>query len=125
VDQGTSRNLNLTYASDDTFILRADYKTRLDPSGPGRNSVRIKSHKTFTQHVAVYVNPYVALLRRAQFLRNIDSMCDTCLKAAGEFPHFWLVALCAHLRGRTWPAVWEVAPNSWPQGVSDFQTRII
>ena len=68
MDQGTSQNLNLTYASADTFILRADYKTHLDPSGPGRNSVRIKSQKTFTQHVAVYVNPFLALLQRVHCL---------------------------------------------------------
>ena len=88
MDQGTSRDLNLTYASSDTFIMRADYKNHLDPSGPGRNSVRIKSQKTFTKHVAVYVNPYKALLLRAQFPRNIDSMCDTCLKAVGKSPHY-------------------------------------
>jgi len=80
VDQETSQNLNLTYASDNTFILRADYKTYLDPSGPGRNSVRIKSHKTFTQHVAVFD------------VRHMPQGCGT------------------------WPAVWEVAPDNWPQG---------
>lgn len=53
VDAGTARAQNLTYANGDTFILRADYKTTLTPSGPGRNSVRLLSHKYFTRHVAV------------------------------------------------------------------------
>ncbi|KAF9035192.1 endo-1,3(4)-beta-glucanase [Panaeolus papilionaceus] len=54
VDQNTSRNQNLTYASGNTFILRADYRNTLNPSGPGRNSVRIRSKKTYTTHVAVF-----------------------------------------------------------------------
>ena len=56
VDQGTSRNLGLTSASSDSFILRADSTSVLDPSGPGRNSVRIKSKNTYTQHLVVYVS---------------------------------------------------------------------
>ncbi|KAJ3509319.1 hypothetical protein NLJ89_g5285 [Agrocybe chaxingu] len=54
VDQTTSRNQNLTYASSDTFILRTDFRTVLNPSGPGRNSVRIRTKKTYTNHVAVF-----------------------------------------------------------------------
>ncbi len=53
VDEATSQKLNLTFASKDTFILRADYKEVLKPSGPGRKSVRIHSKKAFTRHVAV------------------------------------------------------------------------
>jgi len=53
VDQATSRSAGLTSASSNSFILRADHKTVLSPSGPGRKSVRIKSVKTYTQHVAV------------------------------------------------------------------------
>src|SRR5438445_10708472 len=56
VDQGTSVDLGLTSASSDSFILRADSTTVLDPSGPGRNSVRIKSKNTYTQHLVVYVS---------------------------------------------------------------------
>ena len=55
VDQATALADNLTFASGDTFIMRADSTTTLDPSGPGRNSVRIRSVKTYTTHVAVYV----------------------------------------------------------------------
>ncbi|KAG2018795.1 glycosyl hydrolase family 16, variant 2 [Coprinopsis cinerea AmutBmut pab1-1] len=53
-DRETSRTLNLTYASSDTFILRGDYKSVLSPTGPGRNSVRIRSKRKFSTHVAVF-----------------------------------------------------------------------
>jgi len=54
VDQPTAQRLNLTFASSDTFILRADSTTMLTASGPGRNSVRIRSKKAYTTHVAVF-----------------------------------------------------------------------
>jgi len=54
VDQLTSVKQNLTYASFDSFILRTDYKTVLNTTGPGRNSVRIRSKNTYTTHVAVF-----------------------------------------------------------------------
>ncbi|KAF8590994.1 glycoside hydrolase family 16 protein [Ramaria rubella] len=44
---------NLTFASGDTFIMRADFTTVLDPSGPGRNSVRIQSNNQFSTHVII------------------------------------------------------------------------
>ena len=53
VDQDTALADNLTYASGDTFIIRADHKTVLSSSGPGRNSVRIQSNKQYYNHVAV------------------------------------------------------------------------
>ncbi len=53
VDQGTAIAKNLTYASGDTFIIRAGHTTVLTPSGPGRNSVRLMSNKQYTRHVAV------------------------------------------------------------------------
>ncbi|KAF8901351.1 glycoside hydrolase family 16 protein [Gymnopilus junonius] len=54
VDRVTSDMMNLTFASPDTFILRADSENVLDPSGPGRNSVRIRSKQTYTSHVSVF-----------------------------------------------------------------------
>ncbi|KAF9003020.1 concanavalin A-like lectin/glucanase domain-containing protein [Cyathus striatus] len=36
------------------IFLRTDFKTVLNPSGAGRNSVRIRSKKTYTTHVAVF-----------------------------------------------------------------------
>lgn len=53
VDQATALADNLTYASDNHFVMRTDFTTTLSASGPGRNSVRIKSDKTYTTHVAV------------------------------------------------------------------------
>ena len=53
VDQATALDQNLTYAHGDTLIMRADNWSHLDPSGPGRNSVRIRSNKTYTTHVVV------------------------------------------------------------------------
>ncbi|KIJ67434.1 glycoside hydrolase family 16 protein [Hydnomerulius pinastri MD-312] len=54
VDQATAQSLNLTYATSDTFIMRADDTTVLTASGPGRNSVRIRSNNQYTTHVAVF-----------------------------------------------------------------------
>ncbi|EKM60723.1 glycoside hydrolase family 16 protein [Phanerochaete carnosa HHB-10118-sp] len=54
VDQATALARNLTYANGDTFILRADDTTTLSASSPGRNSVRIRSVKTYTTHVVVF-----------------------------------------------------------------------
>ena len=53
VDQATALADNLTFTSSDTLILRADSTTTLSESGPGRNSVRIRSDNTYTTHVAV------------------------------------------------------------------------
>ncbi|QRV78202.1 glycoside hydrolase family 16 protein [Ceratobasidium sp. AG-Ba] len=53
VSQSTAISQNLTYASGNTFIMRADYKTKLSSSGAGRNAVRIQSNKQYTTHVEV------------------------------------------------------------------------
>ncbi|OJA16778.1 hypothetical protein AZE42_03308 [Rhizopogon vesiculosus] len=54
VDQATAQSLNLTYATTDTFIMRADDTTVLTSTDPGRNSVRIRSNNQYTTHVAVF-----------------------------------------------------------------------
>ncbi|KAJ7728148.1 glycoside hydrolase family 16 protein [Mycena maculata] len=55
VNQATAQSLNLTFASADTFILRADDTTVIsDSSSVGRNSVRIRSSNAYTTHVAVW-----------------------------------------------------------------------
>ena len=53
VDQDTAIAQNLTYANGNTFILRADDTTVLDSSGPGRNSVRLKSVNSYVNTVLV------------------------------------------------------------------------
>lgn len=54
VDQSDSQSQNLTFASSDSFVLRTDFKTVLSADDPGRNSVRIKSQKTYTTHAVVF-----------------------------------------------------------------------
>ncbi|KAJ7832884.1 glycoside hydrolase family 16 protein, partial [Mycena olivaceomarginata] len=54
VNEATARSANLTFNTDDTFILRADHTTVLDPAGAGRDSVRIASKNAYTTHVAVF-----------------------------------------------------------------------
>jgi hypothetical protein len=54
-DMQTAIANNLTSYTWDSFILRADDKTVLSPDGPGRNSVRLMSNKTYETHVAMYV----------------------------------------------------------------------
>ena len=56
VDQATALAQNLTFASDTSFVMRADSFTTLDPNGPGRNAVRIQSNNVYTTHVSVYVH---------------------------------------------------------------------
>ena len=53
VDRETSKKAGLTSATSDSFVLRADHTAVLDPSGPGRDSVRIRSLKRYAQHIAV------------------------------------------------------------------------
>ena len=55
VDQPTALAQNLTYANGNTLVLRSDYKTTLSASGPGRNSVRIRSNKSYKYHVVMSV----------------------------------------------------------------------
>ena len=62
VDQATALAQNLTFATDTSFIMRADSFTTLDPNGPGRNSVRIQSNNVYNTHVSVYVPaPFIIL----------------------------------------------------------------
>jgi hypothetical protein len=55
VDAGTAAAQNLTFASSDSFILRADHTTVLNPNGAGRNSVRLESNKLWSTAAFVYV----------------------------------------------------------------------
>lgn len=82
VDQRTAQEHNLTYATDNAFILRADHTTYLIPSDPGRRSARIVSRKQYETFVAVYV---ARVLR--QIIHNHISIASTCVtyqKGAGE-----------------------------------------
>ncbi|KAG9124142.1 hypothetical protein FRC07_012686 [Ceratobasidium sp. 392] len=83
VNQATAVNQNLTYASDNTLILRADHKTKLSASGPGRNSVRIQSKKKYSTHVEVM---------------NVRHMPQGC----GTWPAYWTTNTA------NWPAGGEI-----------------
>ena len=50
----TALRLGLAKIGHDSFVFGADSTTVLDPAGPGRNSVRLQSKKTFARHVAVF-----------------------------------------------------------------------
>jgi len=54
VSEATAQSLGLTSVSGNNFILRCDDTTVLSASGPGRNSVRIRSNAAYTTHVAVF-----------------------------------------------------------------------
>ncbi|KAF8650900.1 hypothetical protein AX16_005047 [Volvariella volvacea WC 439] len=82
VNSATAQSQNLTYASGDHFVLRADYKTRLSSGGPGRNSVRLLSNKQYTTSVQIY---------------NIRHMPQGC----GTWPAVWTV-------GGNWPNNGEI-----------------
>ncbi|KAJ6615140.1 laminarinase [Mycena sp. CBHHK59/15] len=100
INAATAASQNLTFASGNTFILRADSKTVLSASGlgiafsnsnrrvnsvlEGRNSVRLQSNKQFTTAVTIFD------------VRHMPQGCGT------------------------WPALWTVGAN-WPnQGEIDI-----
>ncbi|KAJ3547126.1 hypothetical protein NM688_g5433 [Phlebia brevispora] len=94
VDQGTAVAQNLTFASGNSLIMRADDWTVLDPNGPGRNSVRIRSVKTYNTHVSVF---------------DIRHMPQGC----GTWPAAW------ETDESNWPAGGEVDIHHRVEGVND------
>jgi hypothetical protein len=53
LDQNTAVRTGLSYATLDSFVMRVDHKTVLNATGPGRNSIRIKSKKAWQHGVVV------------------------------------------------------------------------
>ncbi|KAF9061344.1 endo-beta-glucanase [Rhodocollybia butyracea] len=82
VNQATAAADNLTFATDDVFILRADDTTVLSSSGPGRNSVRLTSVATFSTSAIVL---------------DLAHMPQGC----GTWPAFWTF-------GPNWPLTGEI-----------------
>ncbi|KXN87772.1 putative glycosidase C21B10.07 [Leucoagaricus sp. SymC.cos] len=82
VNAQTARAQNLTFVSGDHFVLRADFKTKLSSSGPGRNSVRLISNQQYATSVMVF---------------NIRHMPQGC----GTWPAVWTV-------GADWPNNGEI-----------------
>ncbi|TEB24543.1 laminarinase [Coprinellus micaceus] len=82
VNRETAERFNLTFGGGETFILRSDHDTPLDPAGPGRSSVRLKSVMQYVNHVAVF---------------DIRHMPEGC----GTWPAVWEV-------GDNWPHGGEI-----------------
>ncbi|KAH7905736.1 hypothetical protein BJ138DRAFT_1118201 [Hygrophoropsis aurantiaca] len=59
VDMDTAQRLNLTYATSDTFIMRADHTSVIASGGAGRKSVRIQSNNAYTTHVVAFDMPHM------------------------------------------------------------------
>ncbi|KAG6888284.1 hypothetical protein C0995_009398 [Termitomyces sp. Mi166 len=91
VDAATAARKNLTFSSGNHFVLRADDKQVLSPSGPGRDSVRLQSNKQYTTSVTVF---------------NIRHMPRGC----GTWPAIWTV-------GSDWPNQGEI---DIVEGVNDM-----
>ncbi|KAG1747521.1 glycoside hydrolase family 16 protein [Suillus occidentalis] len=83
VNRTTAESLNLTYATSDTFILRADDTTFLKVNDSGRNSVRIRSNQWYYEHVVVF---------------DIQHMPEGC----GTWPAIW------ETKESDWPASGEI-----------------
>jgi len=73
ISQATALADNLTYASGNTFIMRADDTTVLSSSGPGRNSIRIHSNNVYTNSLTIL---------------SLSHMPEGC----GTWPAFWTTA---------------------------------
>ncbi|KAG2008383.1 glycosyl hydrolase family 16 [Coprinopsis cinerea AmutBmut pab1-1] len=82
VNETIARQEGLAYATGDTFVLRADSTTVLDPKGPGRNSVRLVSRRYYKTSVMVF---------------DIRHMPQGC----GTWPAVWTV-------GDNWPNQGEI-----------------
>jgi len=83
-DQAFALAQNLTFVSSDTLVMRADYKTVLSASGPGRNSVRIQSNKQWSTAVTVVS------------VRHMPQGCST-------WPAFWTTSSTV-----AWPDAGEI-----------------
>ncbi|KAJ7233290.1 glycoside hydrolase family 16 protein [Mycena haematopus] len=95
VSEDTARDKNLTFASDDTFILRADSTSVIrHSSNTGRDSFRIRSNKAYRTHVAVF---------------DIEHMPQGC----GTWPAVW------ETNEWTWPDGGEV---DIVEGANDYGT---
>jgi len=99
VDESTARSLNLSYASDDHFIIRGDHTTRLSAQQPkGRKSVRIQSKKAYSNTGTVMVVD----------IRHMPTAC-------GTWPALWTC-------GENWPHGGEI---DLIEGVNNMSPNLV
>ncbi|PCH36174.1 glycoside hydrolase family 16 protein [Wolfiporia cocos MD-104 SS10] len=84
VSQGVARGMNLSYATDTKFFMRADDYNIVPPNTRGRNSVRILSNKAYGDSLAVLD------------LQHMPEGCST-------WPAFWSLS-----QKGPWPAGGEI-----------------
>ncbi|KAF7321334.1 GH16 domain-containing protein [Mycena kentingensis (nom. inval.)] len=84
VDKATAQSENLAVVTDSTFIMRADAVNVVQPSDPGRKSVRISSPQAYSDSVLVL---------------DLSHMPVGC----GTWPAFWTVS-----QHGTWPRGGEI-----------------
>ncbi|KZT10733.1 glycoside hydrolase family 16 protein [Laetiporus sulphureus 93-53] len=84
VSKGTAMGLNLSFASDEKFIMRADYRNVVPSSTRGRRSVRITSNKAYGDSVTVL---------------DLEHMPEGC----ATWPAFWSLS-----QKGPWPAGGEI-----------------
>jgi hypothetical protein len=82
-EEAVARGLTAPSPLNDGIILRSDAESVLDPNGPGRASVRVRSRKEYTTHVVVLD------------VRHLPVGC-------GTWPAFW------ETREYGWPEFGEV-----------------
>lgn len=80
VSQETAQATNLSYAYEDTFIMKADDQTVLTPTGPGRDAIRITSIGVYDTHVTVYASAFYQQHRLPYLPSFTDLTSPTCLK---------------------------------------------
>lgn len=80
LDQKTAIRDGLSYATLDSFVMRVDDKAVLNATGPGRNSIRIKSKKTWEHGVIVYFFRF-SLTQATMLTKPTALISVTCLRA--------------------------------------------
>ncbi|KAJ7807591.1 hypothetical protein B0H14DRAFT_2609494 [Mycena olivaceomarginata] len=78
----TAASQNLTFASTNSFIVRADSKTVLNLNRPGRNSVRLQSNKQFTTAVTIFNVKHVSQGCGQVYSYSVDSVSLTVIPIA-------------------------------------------
>lgn len=110
------RHIHPSHHTDFTNVVPADAR--------GRDSVRMRSRKTFTSHVAMYVMLplwiYVLIFSSCLPFKQLRCPTHACRVWVGSCP-FGALSHADLCNVRTWPAIWEVKEASWPNTVTHTQ----